>query len=257
MTNYWDRPETSNLFIFSLVFGLSILDRTTMITLIIPFFLFTYKIFNWKNAIKISGTALTIAMLFPACWIARNYSIYHQVSLNSSFGQNLWIGIQEKSDGSTCMPDGETYYATLTDNEWEHVQQLSPPEQSHYFVSKYISVLRSDPERIVRMYFIKLKNFWWFRTGIGTAYNEKVNGFMPLYEIIYSSIFILSLLSLWLIGKKSMLLFSFPIALSLMHALFYVETRHRVIIEPLLLFFAIIGFFTIVKKLFSTKEAST
>ena len=252
ITKYMDRPGTYRLWVVALIIGVSILDRTTMATLLFPLFLLTYRDYGWKKATVISIKVLAIAMLLPACWLVRNYGIYNRFSLNSSFGQNLWIGIQEESDGSAYMPDGKTYYTTLTNNEWGQVQLLSPPQQSDYFVAKYLEVMKSDPSRIIRMYCIKLKNFWWFRKGIGIAYNEKANLLIPFYKAFYVLTFLFSLLALVMIGKRSLLLFSFPLALSLVQAIFYVETRHRALIEPILIFFAITGCFILVNK-FRTK----
>jgi len=53
--------------------------------------------------------------------------------------------------------------------------------------------------------------------------------------------------------KGALFIFSVPLALSLAQAVFYVETRHRVIIEPILLFMAISSVF-ILRATISAKK---
>ena len=118
----------------------------------------------------------------------------------------------------------------------------------------YFSECRNDPGRAIKMFFVKMKNFWWFRTSIGTSYNGDVRSFIPFYKITYVLILLLSVAGIFIIGKRSFFLWIYLFTLSVMQSLVYVEMRHRIIIEPWLLFFAVISVYWIWFSFFKTRN---
>ncbi|MBC7861548.1 MAG: glycosyltransferase family 39 protein [Bacteroidia bacterium] len=254
MIKYFDKQTKINLFIYALCLGFAVLNRTTLTTLLLPFLLFHSENFAFKKKMKAAAFVLFIVTVPASLWLVRNYTIYKQFSLNSSMGQNLWIGALEETEGSANLSNGKSYYAALSEKELTGIMDLSPPQQSTFFSDKYFQLLRQDPARVVKMFFVKLKNFWWFRTGIGKEYPDNVASYIPLYKIVYGLVFFLSLTGIFFIGKKTFSFVSFPLALSLMQAVFYVETRHRAIVEPLLICLAITACFLLFRKFFPLKE---
>lgn len=250
--HYNERPNTTHLILLGIVFGLSILDRPTLGVCIIPFFI---SLKGQTNRLTKVGLVLGIGMLVLMPWLYRNYTIYNKLSLSSSTGQNLWIGIQEQTGGTTTLPSGDTYYKLISDSEWHSVQKLNSEEQSDYFMQKYRKEISNNPSLLLKMYLVKLNNFWLFRNGIGSVYNKKITGLLPIYKCIYLSVLLLAIGFILIVKKDAFLIFSIPLSLSLLQAVFYIETRHRIIIEPLLIFMAIGCLCIVQERLFRKKNA--
>jgi hypothetical protein len=235
MMRYFDKPSLQRLIIYAILFGIAVLNRTSMLVLIVPFFILFLKQNSVINGIKKTGIVVLIGLLISLPWLLRNYTIYHAVSINSSFGQNLWLGIQEETGGSAYLNNGQTYYHLLSNDEWKRMGKLNPVEQSNEFLKKYRATMQEDPGLIVKMFGIKMKNFWWFRQGIGTEYSPAMKAWMPVYQVVYVMILILAVLCMILLRKNLTYLIGFLITFSIFQSLFYVETRHRIIIEPILI----------------------
>lgn len=249
---YSKTPNTKNLILLGIVFGLAMLDRPTFVICIIPLYL---SLKNTSHKLKKVVTVLGIGMIILVPWLYRNYTIYNKLTLTSSTGQNLWIGIQQQTGGSTTLPNGDSYYKLINDSEWKTIGALNSEQQSDYFLNKYKQAIENNPGLFIKMYLIKIKNFWLFRNDIGSLYSERVNSFIPIYKCIYFIMLVLAIGLILLIKRQALLIFSVPLALSLIQSVFYVETRHRIIIEPLLAFMAIGCIFIIIDKVAKRKYA--
>lgn len=246
---YVKHQTLKKLIMFGIFYGLAMLDRTTSVVYITPIVLYLLSTQSIRLVLQKTSLMLSIGVLVMIPWLYRNYSIYHTLSINSSFGQNLWLGIQPETGGTTYLPNGRTYYSLIPEHEWKSIFQLNSVEQSAYFQEKYIQSIKLNPELFFNMYVLKLKNFWFFRAHIGTEYNPSIKRYIPLYLVGYSLILLLSTIYIYKDQKIAFFILSIPICLSLFHALFYVETRHRVMIEPMLLFMAICSIFIITPQL--------
>jgi hypothetical protein len=249
MINYFKVNTVWNLLLFGLVFGIAIMDRGTFIVLLIPFF---YREFRFSGFVNSAGKTILvfiIGMLVISPWMARNYKIYGELSFNSSFGQNLWLGVQEKTNGTAYLGDGKnTYYSLLAPEEWQKINELDPVQQSNYFFDKYKSTLKESPDLVLKMFFVKLRNFWLLHPNSGSSYSSAVQNLVPVYNTVYLLVLLLSASFIFLVRNKSLILLLFLIFLSLLQAVFYVETRHRIIIEPFLIFMAIAAVFVLINK---------
>jgi 4-amino-4-deoxy-L-arabinose transferase-like glycosyltransferase len=247
MTKYFKDPTRKKLILLGIIIGVAVLDRASFIVLLFPFLVEYNSKNSFLSALKKTSVLVGICLLVLMPWVVRNYFIYDRVSINSSVGQNLWLGIQEATDGSAYTADGVDYEILLSESDWQNLSKCGPLEQSDYFLNKYKEEVKKNPAHAIKMYFIKLKNFWWFRNGIGTEYGEKIRNLVPLYKVTFILILILSVFFVFKCKKETFVLLSFLIVLSLFQAIFYVENRHRVLIEPLLIFMAIGGGFIFVK----------
>lgn len=250
MIRYFKQNSVPNFLIFCVVLGISILDRGTFIVLIIPFFFRKKMLIGFRSSLLKSAVAIFISFLIISPWLARNYNHYGKFSFNSSFGQNLWLGIQKKTNGTAFFPDGKTtYYSLLSNMEWEKINQLSPVNQSKYFSNIYFSELRTDPALVIKMFFVKIKSFWWFRFNLGGSYNLLLQKLIPVYKAFYIATLFLFVLYIFMTRKACNYLLSLLFSLSILQSVFYVETRHRVIIEPFLIFMAISAIFLIADRI--------
>jgi hypothetical protein len=242
MLRFFKENTPGNLIIYSVVLGAGLLDRTTLITTMTPFVLLTFINYPVRNSVKTILVVICIVVLMNVPWLIRNYQITHTLSLTSSVGENMWIGTLEETEGTTQMSTGKTYYDILKkDTLLNNISHLPPTEQNSLYMKKYFEILKKDPLHVIKMFFIKLKNFWLFRKNIGVDYSLAIKNYILLYKVYYLITLVLALMALFLLKKKALVYISFPIALSVMQSLVYVETRHRLIIEPFLIFLAVIG----------------
>ncbi|MCI5058073.1 MAG: glycosyltransferase family 39 protein [Flavobacteriales bacterium] len=215
--------------ILSLVFAFSILNRASMIVLIFPL---VYLIMKASIKPRFAIIFILIAILPSSIWILRNYQHYKEISFNSTMGQNLWIGNLPTTEGTATMGDKLNYYNFLPKQDWETILTLSPPKQSKYFIDKWWNSVLTHPKNAVVLYFKKINNFWLFRDHYSTSFSK---WFIFLYKL-YALLILFALILSFTIhrSKEKWLLLSFVILISLFQAFFYVETRHRMLIEPLL-----------------------
>jgi hypothetical protein len=243
MFKYIEKPNSRNLILYSLILGIAVLDRNTLICTAFPFAILIFKNESLKRAFKILIICFIIASLPTALWMLRNYNLTKTFSLNSSFYKNLFIGTIEESEGTAYLPNGQNYYSVFSKKEFSDYQKMTAQEQINFYKNKYSEKLRNKPLSVVKMFFVKLKNFWLFRKNVGAEYSNRIKIFIPLYKIRCLIILFFLLVAIIVLKNKTWLLLSYPVLLSLMQSVFYVETRHRMLIEPFLISLAIIGGF--------------
>src|SRR6185295_8767981 len=108
------------------------------------------------------------------------------------------------------------------------------------FRAKYGELIRNQPLEVLRLFGVKLRNFFWFRTLIGSTYSPAIRRLVPIYQVGYAAVLALALVSAWALPRSRAWIWSVVIGLGLVQSVFYVETRHRLVIEPLLMFLAIV-----------------
>ena len=256
MFRFGKLPGKGNLVIYSFLFGLAVLSRTTTIVLIIPFIILSSSKFRKIDTIKYLSIILFVAFAILSTWIIRNYIRDKSLMINSGLGQDLWIGVQEQTEGTTQMPYGKNYYNLLSKDELMRIPEMNAARQNEFFMHKYWIIIKNDPLHIVKMFCIKIKNFWYFRTGLGSDYEKYIKNYIIIYKSSYLLCLVFTIISILMLKSQILFLLSYPICLSVMQSLVYVETRHRIIIEPFLIFTAVIGIFYLITT-FTKKELFT
>lgn len=232
MFKYIKKPCTTNLIFYSFTLGIAVLDRTTLICTTFPFVILVLKNESFKRIFKIFIICFSIASLPSATWMLRNHNLTKTFSLNSSTYKNLFIGTIEESDGTAYLPNGKNYYSVFSKKEFDDFQKMTTQEQINFYKSKYLKKLRNKPISVIKMFFIKLKNFWIFPKNIGTEYSNRIKTLIPLYKTKCLLTLLFLIIAILSLKNKIWLFLSYPVLLSLMQSVFYVETRHRMLIEP-------------------------
>ena len=237
--------RTMDLVLLGVLTGLVLLTRTVLIVNLLPFVTIAATRSDWRSTLRRTAFVLLTALLVSGPWLIRNYVLDGIVGYTSTTGEILWKGSLGNSDGSNVLSDGRTYTADLSDRDRQILYALSVAGQNRFFLQRYFETLRSKPSQVMRMFVVKLKNFFWFRTLIGNDYTVSIRRFIPLYEVTYAAVLLLALLSIPRVGWPSLFVWSVIVGLGLFQSVFYVETRHRVVIEPLLIFLAVLSMATI------------
>ena len=171
----------------------------------------------------------------------RNYATDKVIGFTSAGGIDMYKGLLPHSEGSNYLYNGGNYYDELGRLDLEAGKLETPGAQNAFFMNKSVAVWQQHPLFALKMYALKLKNFWWFRTLAGNELSIKARRFVPWYQVVYFLLLVGMALSLLRWRGNMLLVLSPAIALSLLQACFYVETRHRILIEPLLIFAGTLG----------------
>lgn len=256
-----DRPTVLKMSFIGVTIGLGTLSRG-IIGALLPF-VALYLILFMKNVKKKEKIGLITALFLATVlvispWIIRNYSIHKTfVLISSTAGENFYRGNNPTATGISLTPKGESVRELWPKEVTEKIATLDEIGQMRFFQKEAMNFIINNPRTFAKLYLKKLYYFWWFSPQSGLLYPK---AYFKIYRFFYSAVLIFSILglALALIFKKSardgvplliMIVFSICIAQSF----FYVEGRHRCLIEPLLLIFASYG--VVMLWRFLTKKA--
>ncbi|MGP8214726.1 MAG: hypothetical protein ACLQQ4_04100 [Bacteroidia bacterium] len=248
MVKYFEKSTWRNLTLYALATGLITLARATLVTLLLPFFFWLLQRDKIKKTFSKMVYIIVIASLFSIIWMLNVHYKVDSGNLMPNLGKGMWMGSLPQTEGSNNFPDGRTFYSALADSDLMVISKIPPARRDSFYREKYMNTLKNHPRQIAKLFFIKFKNFWLFRKAIGVDYPEWVQKLIPVYKGVYVIILLLALVTAIIIGRQAFILLSVPFAVSLMHAVVYVETRHRIMFEPVLIFLAIIGVALLINK---------
>ncbi len=232
------RPAANkHLLAFALLAGLALLNRPTLVVFLLPWaWIHRASLISVRSFVP--ALVMLLLVLAPtAAWVVRNRALEGHYSLSSATGQNLWIGIQPATQGTAQLPDGRNYTALLSPDERTALAATDAHGQSAFFARKWKNELRSNPGLWWRMMGVKLRNFWLFRSHLG-MHHPGVQGWAVHAFKVYAGAMLLLLVLAWREERTRLLLVT-AFLFSVVQALFYVETRHRLLVEPVLLLVAL------------------
>lgn len=235
--------------LYTLVIGISVLTRGTLVVSTIPLIIVLWQ---REGFIKMSKQVFVIglfAFMTNIPWLVRNYNIEGIIGYQSVAAKNLWVGSLTEGEGSNYLENGANYYTQLSQDDLATLRQLDAKGQYDFYINRWKKNIANDPIAFVKLFFVKLSNFWFFRKNLGNEYSSTLQKWIPVYKAFYLIILFLSCFSFFFVRRRAFVLFSMLVMLSLIQAFFYVETRHRLIIEPILIFFALLGIVLLIQQI--------
>jgi 4-amino-4-deoxy-L-arabinose transferase-like glycosyltransferase len=182
------------------------------------------------------------AVIVP--WAARNYAIHHIVMLESMTPQQFWKGNATYSNGSGYLAGGRNVYDVAPDGlveEWKHRDETG---QFQLFSEEGAAEVRKDPARTAKLMLEKFAYFWTVPPNSGQQYPAR---YFVVYLAYYVAIVIAAALGMIVAFRQPalrpgvVLVLIYFASLSIVHAIMFVEMRHRWAAEPLMLAFAPAG----------------
>lgn len=239
--------NVKQIVLISAVAALAILDRATTFLALTPFFLYYFINKNYLQGFKYAILISTISFVLVLPWLIRNYIKDDFFGFETSAAKNLWKGSLPQSEGSNYLWNGKEAVSALSNNELKQLYLLSPKQQSDFFLLKWKNNIANNPIKSIKLYFTKLKNFWWFRANIGNEFNfNNKEIFIHLYKIYWTIVLMGVFFAIFFIPKNILPFIFTALLLSMLQAFFYTETRHRIVLEPLFIFFALVGFYKLI-----------
>jgi len=194
-----------------------------------------------SDSIRVAIAYLIGIVVVLGPWAARNYSIHGIVMLESMTMQQLWKGNASYSNGSGYLAGGRNVYEAAPERlvlEW---QKRDETGQFRLFRDEALAEMRSDPVRAATLIAKKFVYFWTAPPNSGQSYPAR---FSFVYLSYYAVMLVAAVIGLAAAFKRVtlkrdvVLIVMYFASISIVHAIMFVEMRHRWGAEPLLLAFA-------------------
>jgi hypothetical protein len=251
-----ERPDGVRGALLGLLIALATLARGTP-AIALPIVAIALMV-AWGRRAFLPVLAMTGGMalgLFP--WVARNSVFVGEPLITSTTGENFWRGNNPLATGGVSDKLGRTLTSLSHDDE--AYSPFSPAirkalafgderERHRVFMAEAWRFIRAKPAHAFFLFTEKMKTFWWRIESRPEDYSAAKTF---LYEWIYRAELCLAVVGVWIWVRRSskttashatlVIVVSMMLGLSLVQSAFYVQGRHRFLIEPLLLVFTAIG----------------
>lgn len=233
-------PGAVNAILPGALIGASMLTRGTTVLLLPIGAVWLYSSLGWRRAASTTAIMLLASSAIVTPWILRNVATVNAPVMTSTNGEMLWWGNNPNASGGIEATDGSSL------RDWVpqavlSVVESSPSELVHNqaFRNEALRFIQSDPIAFLAFSVKKLGQFWWFGPFYGKEYPS---WYFTFYKPLYAVELLLAITGMALAlrsGQKrtAWLLILVPLAISMFQSLFYVQGRHRWMVESFLLVF--------------------
>jgi hypothetical protein len=253
-----DRPWRS-IVLAGGVIGLSVLTRPTILACL-P--VMCWLIWTRSNdrlllrAVRCAVLALCIGVVV-APWVWRNYQVHHRLMLTRSGTSFVfWLGNNPYIfTGSAMTPDGGEIINQVPESVRADLARRDELGQQDYFRDEAHRFVFAQPGEFVRRWIVKFAYFWWFSPQAGLLYPAAA---FRLFQVFSAALLGFAAPGVWISWRdaagdpmrRGAIVFAVGCCLSIAAAqsLYYVEGRHRLMVEPFLLMFASVSLWTLAKR---------
>jgi len=252
-------PSPSRAATFGSLVALGVLSRGTPVVAL-PLVLAALS-YRWRGAsLKPALSALFSFALVLAPWLARNWVILGAPLITSTAGENFWNGNHEAAYSRVSERDGRPATLVAPENTRlpESVRlvlaERSEAALNDAFMAEAWRFIGAHPEQAFDLFVGKMRTFWW-------RIESDPRDYPPAASLAYEWIYRIEL-GLALLGAAVVLLkqrgpspapdrvaaalaLGLMVSISVLQSAFYVQGRHRFMIEPLLLIFTATGLFAL------------
>jgi 4-amino-4-deoxy-L-arabinose transferase-like glycosyltransferase len=238
-------PRARSTALVGLLLGIAALTRTTILSLT-PILLLWINRYRRLPLVSWSAAALVgVAVLVYSPWPVRNSVLLGEfVPGSSESSEWMWRGTNPNATGSSLTPNGETMLSVAPSEFQARIAAANEAQRMDIYRTAAYQYIEQHPLDAARLFAIKLKAFWWGSDTTGLAYPAI---WTPIYEAWYVMVLACAAVGLWCTwrvdrGREiAVLIVASLVLIALSQAIFYVEGRHRLAVEPLVLVLAGIG----------------
>ena len=223
------------------VIGLGALTRPTILLFLLPLVWIAWRT-NDALKTRLTRSAAVIALTFAvvAPWTIRNAIVLHHFVLTrSGSGFVFWLGHNPSTTGSAIDGSGTPIHFQAPPEFQKRIRGADELTRDRIFFDDAKTYIRHDPAAAIVRIGNRLAYFWWFSPQWGLLYS-------PAAKLVYV-MWWMTLLCLWIAGAALCrrfdvwLLSAMAFLVSCGQSIYYVEGRHRLSIEPLILPMAALG----------------
>ena len=260
-----ERCHASLAVSLGLVIGLGFLARPTAIAFLPMLALWGILERRKKGTLPSVAVALVVAMLTVFPWVLRNYHVTGKWALLSqNWTESFWRGNNPLSTGSNLTQDGRVLLEAAPEELREKVLLSDEQERHRIFWQESHRTIAQQPLQFLRRCAQKFWYFWWFAPTYGLTYREIPDLAKRGYQFLYGGLLSTAVIGLFwayrALPRQDRLilayLVTFAIGLASLHALVYVEGRHKLVIMPFLLMFSAYGGGMLYSRFFTRGEAA-
>ncbi len=240
-----EKPTALSMSLVGASIGLGALSRG-VIGALLPFFSVYFIIFTrhlLKEKIRFIIILWVAAFIVIGPWVVRNYIVHKEfILISSASGEALYRGNNPTAPGTSLTADGRSVGELWPKEVKDKIATLDEIGQKKFFEKEALSFIKNNPIAFLKLYLKKVYYFWWFSPQSGKIYPKP---YLMIYRILYSPLLALALLGVVLalvFGDENikdstwLILFAF-MSICFTQSLFYVEGRHKWLIEPFMIIF--------------------
>ena len=236
------RPTVRKGAAYGALFGLAALTRATALVLL-PLHVLWLARRRVVGFASLPVLAMVVgAIVVYAPWPVRNSVLLDQVTFGSSETTEwFWRGNNPNANGGSLTTDEERMLDRAPADFRAQIATADESERVTLYRDAALRFIGSNPSAAMELYLVKLGTFWWGSDQTGLLYPA-------LYLVGYRIWYVMAVVAaaVGVVNRRTtqqqrevlVLILGSAIVVSLTQAVFYVEGRHRVAIEPLLLVYA-------------------
>jgi hypothetical protein len=219
--------------------------------------------FRWLNRRRLAAptlAALALALIVALPWVVRSWSVLGRPVFISSSFEDVWKGNNPSASGSSYMPNGQDVFAAASPELQARFTQATELQLNEVFTLEVVAFVSQHPGDFVGLTARKFAYFWWSSPQMGLLYPPMWLTAYQGYALVIFGFGIVGVVTILRSGRADErellgVLAAISLSLAVIHALAYVEGRHRWGVEPLLLLLTARGIFVVAGSLRNTNLA--
>jgi 4-amino-4-deoxy-L-arabinose transferase-like glycosyltransferase len=241
-----DNPTFTSMSLVGALIGIATLSRGitgVLLPLIVIYLLLFARNLNLKNRLAMAACVGCATFIILAPWLIRNFTIHKQFVFVATSSENLWRGNNMHATGTSYDEHKTTILNLWPPDFKEKLYSLTEMQQKRFFEDEALQFIGANPLAAAKLYAKKVYYFWWFSPQSGIIYPKNYLAAYKYYYTILLSFFIVGIGFAIVSSKREalesrLILLSVPLTICLAQSVFYVEGRHRWLIEPILIIFS-------------------
>lgn len=240
-----DRAPTRTMYVgLGVTSGLCLLSRPTIgVFLVMATAWLLLRRPSRRDAGRLA-LAVVVAALVVAPWVGRNYATHGRLMLTRSNGAYVfWLGNNPAWTGTAATASGENLFEAADPALRQRVLASGDEiAQNEVFREAAVDYLTRYPAAFVGRTAVKMMRFWTVPRPVGTPVSSLS---LAGYRVFYTAAATLALVGIVITLRQhrrmAILLLGLLLSVSVVQSMFYVEGRHRIAVEPILLVFSAAG----------------
>lgn len=224
-------PSARRAVALGILSGIGALTRPTLV----PFSALAVAAIGLRGSFRAAGIAVAMLVTLALPWSVRNALVLDVVGPVAPYNcVTLWMGNNPNAGGGTLARDGRHVLETMPAGLRARVVGRPEAEQGRAFCDDATAFLTADIAATAGWWLQKLGYFWWFPPAAGVLYPS---GWIDVYRAAYAAEAAFALVGVVAIIRRGwragLLLVTLELAIvSVGQSFFYVEGRHRLLLEP-------------------------